>query len=288
MDGGLCGYARLIAYFIRVLASKPSCYGVSWISEHWLCSMVRVLCQKAKEILMEESNVQPVKSPVTLCGDIHGQFHDLAKLFRIGGKCPDTNYLFKGDYVDHGYYSVETMTKVLINGKPKGPNHLPLELCSLVSLQRYTKALSSKQRASLVEKSRQKPQERIRTMTDIVLQDLTQVKGRVLETPKINCHFIYAPLWGWGGGVCDLDISNELNVAHRLYRHNGNMWNEGDVFYLLTQRIIKVWKSCSLRWTNYLRPNLKRDRKKVKAFDREFYNRCLPALVKSQLLDNII
>ncbi|EOY32350.1 Phosphatase 2A-3 [Theobroma cacao] len=47
---------------------------------------VRVLCDKAKEILMEESNVQPVKSPVTICGDIHGQFHDLAELFRIGGK----------------------------------------------------------------------------------------------------------------------------------------------------------------------------------------------------------
>jgi serine/threonine-protein phosphatase 2A catalytic subunit len=45
---------------------------------------VRVLCEKAKEILMEESNVQPVKSPVTICGDIHGQFHDLAELFRIG------------------------------------------------------------------------------------------------------------------------------------------------------------------------------------------------------------
>ncbi|KAH1236793.1 Serine/threonine-protein phosphatase PP2A catalytic subunit [Glycine max] len=71
---------------------------------------VRVLCDKAKEILMEESNVQPVKSPVTICGDIHGQFHDLAELFRIGGKCPDTNYLFMGDYVDRGYYSVETVT----------------------------------------------------------------------------------------------------------------------------------------------------------------------------------
>uniref|UniRef100_A0A7N0TIH4 Serine/threonine specific protein phosphatases domain-containing protein n=1 Tax=Kalanchoe fedtschenkoi TaxID=63787 RepID=A0A7N0TIH4_KALFE len=47
---------------------------------------VRMLCDKAKEILMDESNVQPVKSPVTICGDIHGQFHDLAELFRIGGK----------------------------------------------------------------------------------------------------------------------------------------------------------------------------------------------------------
>ncbi|GKU91054.1 hypothetical protein SLEP1_g4979 [Rubroshorea leprosula] len=47
---------------------------------------VRAVCEKTKEILMEESNVQPVKSPVTICGDIHGQFHDLAELFQIGGK----------------------------------------------------------------------------------------------------------------------------------------------------------------------------------------------------------
>lgn len=65
---------------------------------------------QAKEILTKESNVQEVRCPVTVCGDVHGQFHDLMELFKIGGKSPDTNYLFMGDYVDRGYYSVETVT----------------------------------------------------------------------------------------------------------------------------------------------------------------------------------
>ena len=60
---------------------------------------VRTLCEQARAILVEEWNVQPVKCPVTVCGDIHGQFYDLIELFRIGGNAPDTNYLFMGDYV---------------------------------------------------------------------------------------------------------------------------------------------------------------------------------------------
>lgn len=66
-----------------------------------------------KEILADESNIVSVRAPVTICGDIHGQFHDLLELFHIGGKLPDTNYLFMGDYVDRGNHSVETFSLIL-------------------------------------------------------------------------------------------------------------------------------------------------------------------------------
>lgn len=67
-------------------------------------SEVKTLCDQARAILVEEWNVQRVKCPVTVCGDIHGQFYDLIELFRIGGNPPDTNYLFMGDYVGQFFY----------------------------------------------------------------------------------------------------------------------------------------------------------------------------------------
>jgi len=74
---------------------------------------VKFLCEKAKEILIKEENVVNLQSPITICGDIHGQFYDLIELFRIGGEIPDTNYLFLGDFVDRGYNSVETFLLLL-------------------------------------------------------------------------------------------------------------------------------------------------------------------------------
>eukprot|EP01027_Heterolobosea_sp_BB2_P017444 GEZU01024701.1.p1 GENE.GEZU01024701.1~~GEZU01024701.1.p1 ORF type:complete len:315 (+),score=37.85 GEZU01024701.1:318-1262(+) len=74
---------------------------------------VKALCAKAMEILVTESNVQRVHGPVTICGDIHGQFHDLLELFSVGGGVPHVNYLFMGDYVDRGHHSVETFLLLL-------------------------------------------------------------------------------------------------------------------------------------------------------------------------------
>lgn len=59
-------------------------------------SVIEAICAKTKELLMRESNVVHVRAPVTVVGDIHGQFYDLIEIFKIGGWCPDTNYLFLG------------------------------------------------------------------------------------------------------------------------------------------------------------------------------------------------
>lgn len=71
---------------------------------------VKFLCTQVQTILLNENNVHQIHSPVTVVGDIHGQFYDLLELFHIGGDCPETNFLFLGDFVDRGAFSVETMT----------------------------------------------------------------------------------------------------------------------------------------------------------------------------------
>eukprot|EP01134_Creolimax_fragrantissima_P000886 CFRG0886T1 len=88
-------------------------------------SEVKLICAKAREILVEESNVQQVSSPVTICGDVHGQFYDVRELFRVGGDIPTTNYLFLGDFVDRGFFSVETFL-LLLALKVRYPDRITL------------------------------------------------------------------------------------------------------------------------------------------------------------------
>ncbi|KAG6512095.1 hypothetical protein ZIOFF_030189 [Zingiber officinale] len=60
-----------------------------------------------------------------ICGDIHGQFYDMKELFKVGGDCPKTNYLFLGDFVDRGFYSVETFL-LLLALKVRYPDRITL------------------------------------------------------------------------------------------------------------------------------------------------------------------
>lgn len=152
------------------LAAAKSC---KYLSEYHM----KQLCEIVKEYMMEESNIQPVATPVTICGDIHGQFYDLLELFRVAGGMPgDTaveppvtsvnvitsadieppstitnpklnkqvkpddekenftelkdrrqspNFVFLGDYVDRGYFSLETLT-LLLCLKAKYPEKITL------------------------------------------------------------------------------------------------------------------------------------------------------------------
>ncbi|KAL5110400.1 Serine/threonine-protein phosphatase PP1-gamma catalytic subunit B [Taenia crassiceps] len=76
-------------------------------------SEIRALAFKAREIFLQQPALLELEAPVKICGDVHGQYYDLLRLFEYGGFPPDANYLFLGDYVDRGKQSLETICLLL-------------------------------------------------------------------------------------------------------------------------------------------------------------------------------
>jgi serine/threonine-protein phosphatase PP1 catalytic subunit len=74
---------------------------------------IKFLITKTKKILISQPIFLELESPITVCGDIHGQYPDLLKLFELGGFPPDKNYIFMGDYVDRGKQSIECICLLL-------------------------------------------------------------------------------------------------------------------------------------------------------------------------------
>jgi serine/threonine-protein phosphatase PP1 catalytic subunit len=76
-------------------------------------SEIKQLCSVSKEIFLQQPNLLELEAPIKICGDIHGQYSDLLRLFEYGGFPPEANYLFLGDYVDRGKQSLETVCLLL-------------------------------------------------------------------------------------------------------------------------------------------------------------------------------
>ena len=86
---------------------------------------LKYLCIKSMEIFMQESSFLELTAPIIICGDIHGQYRDLIRLFDFGGSPQKKQYLFLGDYVDRGKNSIECIA-LLLAYKVKYPKNIYL------------------------------------------------------------------------------------------------------------------------------------------------------------------
>ena len=109
----------IINTLLEVRTCKPG--KLLTLKENDILGLIRVV----KEIFMAEPMLLPVKAPIKVCGDIHGQYYDMLRLFEYGGMPPESSYLFLGDYVDRGRQGIETIS-LLFALKIKYPDKISI------------------------------------------------------------------------------------------------------------------------------------------------------------------
>jgi len=83
------------------------------------------MLEKTRKILLEDTILLEIPSPIIIVGDIHGHLTDLQAIFQKHGLPPSKSYLFLGDYVDRGGNSIETIS-LLFSLKIKYPKNVYL------------------------------------------------------------------------------------------------------------------------------------------------------------------
>jgi len=98
---------KIIEKLLSVKGSKPG------KQVNLLENEIAFVVNKAREVFISQPILLELEAPLKICGDIHGQYYDLLRLFDYGGFPPEANYLFLGDYVDRGKQSLETICLML-------------------------------------------------------------------------------------------------------------------------------------------------------------------------------
>ena len=118
---------RLYPFENKPMSQRMKNEQIKLVSESNLLSEeeLKYLCNKSMEIFMQESSFLELAAPIIICGDIHGQYRDLIRLFDFGGTPQKKQYLFLGDYVDRGKNSIECIS-LLLAYKIKFPKNIYL------------------------------------------------------------------------------------------------------------------------------------------------------------------
>ena len=80
---------------------------------------IKFLIDKSLPIIKEQKMLVELEAPLHVCGDIHGQYYDLLRIFEHCGYPGEYNYLFLGDYVDRGKQSLfgNNMSSFMLQNK---------------------------------------------------------------------------------------------------------------------------------------------------------------------------